>query len=178
MTNEIKNNLDKITSQLWQILRRGKATTEEVRFLVDCLSCSSAVIRSNAAHIIGSLKIKSAFDSLVDAMSNGGSATFYFSVVQFGPSVVSILGKRLERETSIAFRKNTAFVMGYFPSPESYKILCQLIKDDSHSVRRVAVYSLRYFVKFGAKKLLEEILNKEKNLQINAVAQKSLDYIS
>lgn len=161
------DNITNIIEKLRVLRRKQKVSSDDVQFIFICLTNCVLSIRAVAARTVGLLKIKELLPELIDAMSHGGEfMSFPDSVAMFGVEVIPMLEDKLKQKNNITFRTNVAFVLGRLKTDRSIEILRKLAKDASPKVRRVTAFGLSYVAGDKAEKILEELLNKEKDKNV------------
>jgi len=161
--------------KLFAILSRGKYCDEDVVFLRSCLLGDNKVLRSSAAHLVGSFKIKECLEDLVNLLSDNFGTVYSLAVAQFGKISIEIVQKKLNSKTTDIFRANSASILGFYPSTSSLKTLAVLLSDKCILVRRMAAGHLKYMhcCRKEAIDVIETRLKIEKNKNVRLFLIKS-----
>ncbi|MFH1947120.1 MAG: HEAT repeat domain-containing protein [Candidatus Magasanikbacteria bacterium] len=172
VTNSSMNNL----KEKLRILQKQKdVSSADIHLVSVCLSSRDLIIKAMAARIVGLFKIKQLLPLLIDEMAHSGEKmSFPDSVASFGCMVIPILENKLKVIKNITFRKNVAFILGRLKSDDSIRILNDLANDESAKVRRVAVVEISHVAGNRAKKILTELLSKEKDDKVRFFIDKSI----
>lgn len=159
-----------------KILQKQKdVSSADIHLVSVCLGSHDLIIKTTAARIVAVFKIKQLLPLLIDEMAHSGEKmSFPDSVASFGCIVIPILESKLKVIKNITFRKNVAFVLGRLETEESIKILKILARDKSPKVRRIAVVELGYVAGDKAEKILNELLEKEKNKNVKFFIDRSI----